>query len=105
MNYLNQVAFCLRALTVGYKGSIEDIFYDYKDDNDLSFDIYCGTESNKDVIYCELYKLSGDETKFKISHSNSGMGHFIVTVELLTLVDKNDFITALRLQQFNPNGG
>lgn len=83
--------------------TVEDIFYDYKDDLDLDFNIYCTNAAHADALYKHLL-LKGQHTLIGINNEHKS-GHFIVIVSVKTLNDKEKFVDALRKLGYNPNGG
>lgn len=100
MSNVKALAKLLNDYCTDHTGSIEDIFYDYKDDEDLEYNIYCG-----DNIHMTAIETKIDELGFESSHTDTGLGHFIVNITMATLADKNAFLESLRQYGFRPNGG
>lgn len=81
--------------------AIEDIFYDYKDDEDLNFDMYMKDSESAKALYSYIIKSGVHDLVAFTERDNTN----IVTVEVKALFDKNSFVAALRRLKYNPNGG
>lgn len=84
--------------------TVEDIFYEYKDDDDLDFNIYCTDGKHADALYKHLL-LKGQHSLTSFDNNSHGTGHFVICITVKTLNDKEKFVEALRKLGYNPNGG
>lgn len=75
---------------------IEDVFYDYKDDEDLDFNLYFDFPEAAERLTTNLEKLDYVEASCNASmHVMGGTGR-IVTITLAHLLMKDVFIDLLR---------
>lgn len=86
-----------------FRNKIEDVFYEYKHDDDLDFNLF--VDFGQDAMELEL-ALS--KIPYTVA-SQSIRGHVlcgrIVTLTVYNLAVKNGLVEALRKNKWRPNGG
>lgn len=88
-----------------YRASIDDIFYDYKSDDDLDFNVYFDVPGDAVEVSNVIEKMMFVEATCNESdHIMHGLGR-IVTITVANLNLKKKLVDILRQEGWRPNGG
>lgn len=88
-----------------YRASVDDIFYDYKSDDDLDFNVYFDIPGDAEKVANAIDKIMFVEASCNEStHITHGLGRTVdITVANLAL--KEMLVKVLRTNGWRPNGG
>ena len=88
-----------------YRASVDDIFYDYKSDDDLDFNVYFDMPGDAEEVANAIDKIMFVEaTCNESTHIMHGFGR-IVTITVANLSLKEKLVDILRENGWRPNGG